>query len=69
MSKNIFLLSPLNLALDGSLDLFYEVYRTTYELYYEEIKANPELIDNIARLNNNIIPQLVPAYELLAFRR
>ena len=69
MSSNMYGLSSLNLALDGSLDLFYELYINTYDLFYEKVNEDHSLILNRDRLNAIILPEIIPSFELLAFRR
>lgn len=66
MSSNIYGLTPLNLALDGSLDIFYDLYQDTYSMYLDKVKDRPALIYNSEMLDAVIIPGLISAFENLA---
>lgn len=66
-------LTPLNLALDGTLEQFIELYNFTYEVYLEILKDHPDYRPGISFFRSNwnsyAIPKLLPQFELLAFRR
>lgn len=69
MSADIYSLSLTNLALDGSLDLFVDLYRFTYSAYWAKLQKNPDLISDRETWNRLMIPEILPEFELLAFRR
>ena len=69
MSDDVFALTPINLALDGSLELFVELYEYTYNLYLDEVRRTPTRIEHRDNLDAWALPQLIPAFELLAFRQ
>ncbi|MGM9588492.1 MAG: hypothetical protein ACI3VA_13525 [Candidatus Limivicinus sp.] len=69
MSSNVFSLTLTNLALDGSLDLFVDLYKFTYNIYLNKLHETPWFIDNKSNWNWSTIPEILPEFELLAFRR
>lgn len=69
MSSDIYSLSLTNLALDGSLDLFVDLYIFTYNAYLTKLQEKPDLISDRENWNAIMIPEILPEFELLAFRR
>ena len=69
MSTDIYSLTLVNLALDGSLDLFIDLYNFTYEAYFNRISEEPELLSKKEELYKLMVPEILPQFELLAFRR
>ena len=68
-----FSLTPINLALDGSLEYFIELYQFTYDVYLRLLDEHPSFrVDRSSdrqHWNSCAIPELLPKFELLAFRR
>ena len=72
MNYPCYSLTPLNLALDGTLEQFVDLYNFTKAAYLEELEDNPHLIlNNEYRdiFNSRMIPKLLLEYESLVFRR
>ena len=69
MSSDLYALTPLNLALDGSLDLFLEAYRSVYDVYLKKIQDTPILMEHKASLDLCAIPEILPILEFLVFKR
>lgn len=69
MSSEVFSLSLLNLALDGSLDLFVDLYKHTYDAYLGELLEVPWYIHDQRNFNSIMIPKVLPEFDSLAFKR
>ena len=71
MNYPCYSLTPLNLALDGTLEQFIDLYNFTKRVYLEELEETPLLITGNYRNNfdSYMIPKLLPKFETLAFRR
>lgn len=69
MSTDIYSLTPLNLALDGTLDSFVEAYRSIYEVYLSKVQENPALIANKSNLDLSVINEIIPILDFLLFKR
>lgn len=69
MSTDIYSLTPLNLALDGTLDSFVEAYRSIYEVYLSKVQENPALIANKSNLDISVIHEIIPILDFLLFKR
>ena len=69
MSLELYSLSLTNLALDGSLDLFVDLYKFTYNLYLQRLENEPWRIYHKDAFNTSVYSDLIPEFELLAFRR
>ena len=69
MSLELYSLSLTNLALDGSLDLFVDLYKFTYNLYLQRLENEPWRIYHKDAFNTSMYSDLIPEFELLAFRR
>lgn len=73
MSKYIHSFSPINLALDGSLEQFVELYNFTYRVYADLSKRQESFnveVDSYRQMINDLaIPKLVEEFDNLLFRR
>ena len=69
MSADIYSLTPLNLALDGSLESFLEAYRSIYEVYLRKVRETPTLISVKSNLDSSVIPEILPILNFLLFKR
>ncbi|MEE1283169.1 MAG: hypothetical protein UHK60_13110 [Acutalibacteraceae bacterium] len=71
--NNKYDLTPLNLALDGTLEQFIELYNYTYNVYLKLIKDNPKLKlyeqNDRELLKLYAMPLIFPKFENLIFRR
>ena len=63
-------LTPINLALDGTLDQFLELYESTSNVYCQIAREHPELsLENdtdIARWDEQAVPLILPYFESIA---
>ena len=69
MSTDIYSLTPLNLALDGTLESFLEAYRSIYEVYLRKVRETPTLINVRSNLDASVIPEILPILDFLLFKR
>lgn len=71
--KDPYSLTPLNLALDGTLEQFIELYNLTYKVYKELLKEHTslQLLSENDRqvLNSYAIERIILDFEHLAFKR
>lgn len=66
MGSSIYGLTPLNLAIDGSLDQFYTLYKTAYDECLDNVVSNPTLLRNTDRLNDMLLAYILDEINTLA---
>lgn len=69
MGNDTYSLTPLNLALDGTLDSFVEAYWSIYEVYLRKVRETPTLINIKSNLDSAVIPEILPILDFLVFKR
>ena len=69
MTDSVYDLNTLNLALDGTLEQFKDVYDYTYTVYQTIIEENGNVMPDTEELDRIAIPALVDEYMRLANKR
>lgn len=69
MAIEFYSLTPINLALDGSLELFVELYEKTQNIYLELLKKDPDIKKDQKRWDELARPQLLPEFNHVLWKR
>lgn len=69
MSSNYYGLTPFNLALDGCVDQFYELYQQVYNSYLDIAKTRGFNLNELGYCDHQVVLQNMGAIEHLAWRR
>jgi len=66
MGSDVFGLTPINLALDGTVGQFYDLYFSVYECYRNSLKRYANNSTDSKEFKERIIPEILPLMEAVA---